>query len=248
MALVAMLLRRARCSTGLPPVIPALGAPRTFQSVVRAILCSGKQSPAQGINSAGSGFRRPILGFATASVAEPTADENLVRDFVTVPSAQENLVRALESRIDSAGLPKFPGEFPFDIKRYPERLVLKRTFHEEIVRIEVNLLYEVEIGRIPMLVTITKTRNRQWLEFRLTASPHEFTIESLSVKESEPPASKEESDFSELDCNTQKAFCDYLEAKGIKPNTLNFLFQCVANKDKRECPIWLNKVKNFVEK
>ncbi|CAI0427309.1 unnamed protein product [Linum tenue] len=201
MALVAMLLRRARCSTGLPPVIPALGARRTFQSVVRAMLCSGKQSPAQGINSAGSGFRRPILGFATASVAEPTADENLVGDFVTVPSAQENLVRALESRIDSAGLPKFPGEFPFDIKRYPERLVLKRTFHEEIVRIEVNLLYEVEIGRIPMLVTITKTktRNRQWLEFRLTASPHEFTIESLSVRESEPPASKEEPFFQNPD-------------------------------------------------
>lgn len=53
---------------------------------------------------------------------------------------------------------------------------------------------------------------------------------------------------SDLDENLQKAFHKYLEIRGIKPSTTNFLHEYMINKDSREYLNWLNKLKKFIEK
>lgn len=53
--------------------------------------------------------------------------------------------------------------------------------------------------------------------------------------------------WSDLDENLKKAFHKYLEIRGIKPSTTNFLFEYMLNKDSREYLIWLKKLKDFVE-
>lgn len=52
---------------------------------------------------------------------------------------------------------------------------------------------------------------------------------------------------SDLDENLQKAFHKYLEIRGIKPSTTNFLHEYMINKDSREYLVWLKKLKEFVE-
>lgn len=53
---------------------------------------------------------------------------------------------------------------------------------------------------------------------------------------------------SDLDENLQNAFHKYLEVRGIKPSTVNFLQGYMANKDSKEYLQWLNNLKKFVEK
>lgn len=53
--------------------------------------------------------------------------------------------------------------------------------------------------------------------------------------------------WSDLDENLKKAFHKYLEIRGIKPSTTNFLFEYMLNKDSCEYLIWLKKLKDFVE-
>lgn len=53
--------------------------------------------------------------------------------------------------------------------------------------------------------------------------------------------------WSDLDENLKKAFHKYLEIRGIKPSTTNFLFEYMLNKDSHEYLIWLKKLKDFVE-
>ena len=52
---------------------------------------------------------------------------------------------------------------------------------------------------------------------------------------------------SDLDENLQKSFHKYLEIRGIKPSTTNFLHEYMINKDSREYLGWLKKLKKFVE-
>lgn len=53
--------------------------------------------------------------------------------------------------------------------------------------------------------------------------------------------------FRDLDENLQKAFHKYLEIRGIKPSTTNFLHEYMINKDSREYLVWLKNLKKFVE-
>lgn len=52
---------------------------------------------------------------------------------------------------------------------------------------------------------------------------------------------------SDLDENLQKSFHKYLEIRGIKPSTTNFLHEYMINKDTREYKNWLKKLKQFVQ-
>ena len=52
---------------------------------------------------------------------------------------------------------------------------------------------------------------------------------------------------SDLDENLQKAFHKYLEIRGIKPSTTNYLHEYMINKDSREYLRWLKNLKEFVE-
>lgn len=52
---------------------------------------------------------------------------------------------------------------------------------------------------------------------------------------------------SDLDENLQKAFHRYLEMRGIKPSTINFLHEYMINKNCREELLWMKKLKKFIE-
>lgn len=53
--------------------------------------------------------------------------------------------------------------------------------------------------------------------------------------------------FSDLDENLQKGFYKYLDVRGIKPSTTNYLREYMADKDNREYLLWLKNLKKFVE-
>lgn len=53
--------------------------------------------------------------------------------------------------------------------------------------------------------------------------------------------------FRDLDEGLQKAFTKYLEIRGIRPRTTNFLHEYMINKDSREYLVWMKKLKNFIE-
>lgn len=53
--------------------------------------------------------------------------------------------------------------------------------------------------------------------------------------------------LSDLDENLQKAFHKYLEVRGVKPSTTNFLLEYMINKDNKEYFQWLKNLKNFIE-
>ena len=52
---------------------------------------------------------------------------------------------------------------------------------------------------------------------------------------------------SDLDEDLQKAFRRYLNIRGIKPSTINFLHEYMINKNSKEELIWMKKLKKFVE-
>ncbi|KAF3951304.1 hypothetical protein CMV_023030 [Castanea mollissima] len=53
--------------------------------------------------------------------------------------------------------------------------------------------------------------------------------------------------FVDLDEDLQKAFKRYLNIRGIKPSTINFLHEYMINKNSKEELIWMKKLKKFVE-
>ncbi|CAL1378997.1 unnamed protein product [Linum trigynum] len=244
MAFVPVLLRRAASSSALPAGIRVFGCPRTFHSAASTILSSEKQSlPGQGLNGAGSGLSPLFLRFSTAAVEEPTVDETLIR--------------TLESGVDAAGSPKVegvPDGCPFDIVQdNPGNLtvILQRRFGREVVRIKIDLSQIVDIGEanipssIPLSLNIIKPNRQEGLGFAITAFPREFTIDTLAI--SDDNSSCGGLHFSDLDSEMQKAFHKYVEARGLEPITINFLFQFVANKVKRDWLNCLHRVKKFVE-
>ncbi|KAL6570392.1 hypothetical protein OROMI_014906 [Orobanche minor] len=102
---------------------------------------------------------------------------------------------------------------------------------------------------IPLSVSVSK-KDGPSLEFSYVAYPDEIVIDSLSVKN--PDFSDEQilydgPVFQELDEALQKSFHKYLEIRGIKPSTTNFLHEYMINKDSREYLVWLNKLKNFIK-
>lgn len=115
---------------------------------------------------------------------------------------------------------------------------------------------------IPLVINVVSKGNvKASLEFSCTAYPDEVSIDGLAVREqeeqsddkgsdipSEVKVAYEGPDFSDLDENLQKAFHKYLEIRGIKPSTTNFLHEYMINKDSREYLLWLRNLKNFIEK
>jgi complement component 1 Q subcomponent-binding protein len=52
---------------------------------------------------------------------------------------------------------------------------------------------------------------------------------------------------SDLDENLKKGFHKYLEIRGIKASTTNFLHEYMISKDSREYMGWLSNLKQFIE-
>lgn len=241
------MLRRASSSI-LPLAIRAVGSQRTFRSAISA-----------------------ALSVEITTLNRSTFIPFLQR-FSTKPSSDENLIRVIESEIDCAEQPtadEIPNEFPFKIQDNPgERtILLTREYGDEFIKVEVDMpnpddVEEDEEGdgnedeaadnrpSIPLVVSISKG-NGTCLEFGVTAFPDEITIDSLSVKQ--PDASDDElayegPEFGDLDENLQKAFHKYLEIRGIKPSTTNFLQEYMLNKESKEYLHWLKNLKKFIAK
>ncbi|CAN4089162.1 unnamed protein product [Withania somnifera] len=189
------------------------------------------------------------------------------------PSSDESLLKVIQYEIQCADeldeVEEAPVGFPFKIEDYPgqQTITLTREYQGETIDVEVHMPDLVtgdededgndadndgESGtqsQIPLVVRVSK-KNGPSLEFGLTACPDEIAIDSLSIKDPTVPEDQiayEGPDFSDLDENLQKAFHKYLEIRGIKPSTTNFLHEYMINRDAREYVMWLKNLKKFIE-
>jgi len=193
--------------------------------------------------------------------------------FATKTSADGSLVQVLQSEIDCAleddpaeNQVEIPDDFPFEIEdNSGERTIhLKREYQDETIKVQVDIPNVAPEGNedeedaekndnessIPLVVSVFKG-NGVCLEFGVTAFPDEISIDSLSIRqpeESEDQLAYEGPEFTDLDENLQKAFHKYLEIRGIKPSTTNFLQEYMFSKDNKEYLVWLKNLKNFIEK
>ncbi|XP_068643842.1 uncharacterized protein At2g39795, mitochondrial-like [Aristolochia californica] len=193
-------------------------------------------------------------------------------------NSDANLLKVIDSEIkcaeesdDHDRVEEVPGGFPFTIEDNPgdQTITLKREYQGETITVEVHMPDLVtgendedddddgdqnddnpNQSSIPLVVSISKSQG-PIMEFSVTAFPDEISIDGLSLKEQETSEDKlayEGPDFADLDENLQKALHKYLEIRGIKPSTTNFLHEYMINKDSREYLNWLQTVKKFVEK
>ncbi|KAL5101996.1 hypothetical protein RYX36_006323 [Vicia faba] len=192
------------------------------------------------------------------------------------PSSDENLLRVIESEItcaqetdESGHAEEVPSNFPFKIIDSPgqQTITLERSYQGEEIKVEVHMPdlvtgdengneddKDVESERatqssIPLSVSVSK-KGGPSLEFSCIAYADEIVIDSLSVKNpdvSDDQIPYEGPDFQDLDESLQKTFHKYLEIRGVKPSTTNFLHEYMINKDSREYLVWLNKLKSFIQ-
>ncbi|PPS17258.1 hypothetical protein GOBAR_AA03310 [Gossypium barbadense] len=200
---------------------------RSYHSCIFTALNHGLQSQHPTVNR----FYPNTLHFSTAVDSQKSASD-------------ESLLRVIESEIQCAEesdeydqAEGTPSEFPFKIEDTPglQTITLTREYDGELIKVNVHM---------PDLVTGCPS-----LEFNCTAYPDEITIDSLSVRNpnSEDELAYEGPDFYDLDENLQKAFHKYLEIRGIKPSTTNYLHEYMINKDGREYILWLKNLKKFIE-
>ncbi|OVA15570.1 Mitochondrial glycoprotein [Macleaya cordata] len=252
------IIRRAASSI-VPLANRAIGAQRSFSSAIFSTLLKK--------NSSGSLTQElcrrtfvPTLHFSSLS-KKPSSDETLIQVI-------DSEIQCAEETDDHDRVEEIPSWFPFKIEDNPgeQTITLTREYHGEVIKVIVHMPDLVtgdgedddqdndddgEKGgqsSIPLVVSISK-KSGPCLEFSVLAYPDEITINSMSVKE--PEASEDEiayegPDFSDLDDNLQKAFHKYLEIRGIKPSTTNFLHEYMINKDSKEYLTWLNNLKKFI--
>ncbi|XP_004490908.1 uncharacterized protein At2g39795, mitochondrial-like [Cicer arietinum] len=193
------------------------------------------------------------------------------------PNSDENLLRVIEAEIncaletdDQSAVEEVPNNFPFKIvdSAGQQTITLERSYQGEEIKVEVHMPdlvtgeehdnedddkdNESEAATqssIPLSVSVSK-KGGPSLEFSCVAYPDEIVIDSLSVKNpdiSDGQIPYEGPDFQNLDESLQKTFHKYLEIRGIKPSTTNFLHEYMINKDSREYLEWLKKLKNFIQ-
>uniref|UniRef100_A0A1J3HL61 Uncharacterized protein, mitochondrial n=1 Tax=Noccaea caerulescens TaxID=107243 RepID=A0A1J3HL61_NOCCA len=190
-------------------------------------------------------------------------------------SSEQSLLRVIESEIKSARETgdrdleeeSAPGSFPFKIEDNPgsQSVTLTRDYKGEHIKVVVSmpsLDADAEDDEdddddglsngssIPLVVTVTKKSGLS-LEFSCMAFPDEIAIDALSVSQPgnslEDQLANEGPDFEDLDENLKKTFYKYLEIRGVKASTTNFLHEYMMRKVKREYLLWLKNVKKFME-
>uniref|UniRef100_A0A7N0UU82 Mitochondrial glycoprotein n=1 Tax=Kalanchoe fedtschenkoi TaxID=63787 RepID=A0A7N0UU82_KALFE len=207
----------------------------------------------------------PIRQFSsTAAVKRTNSDDTLLRVI------EAEIQCAIEAE-DQDKAEEVPHNFPFEIEDNPgeQTVSLSRKYQGETINVVVHMPDivsgegaeddgdddkddEAEDGNqssIPLIVRISK-KDGPSLEFGCTAFPDEIAIDTLAVKDpntSEEQIAYEGPDFMDLDENLQKAFHKYLEIRGIKPSTTNFLHEYMISKDSREYLMWLKNLKSFIE-
>ncbi|GMI87176.1 hypothetical protein like AT3G55605 [Hibiscus trionum] len=230
---------------------------RNYHSSIFTALSRGLQSQQPAVNR----FFPNTFRFSTAVASKK-------------PSSDESLIRVLESEIQCAEeedgadqVEGTPSGFPFEIEDNPgiQTVTLTREYDGELVKVDVHMVDhgdEQEEGEdddgddyekqnkisIPLVVTVSK-KDGTSLEFNCTAYSDQIVIDSLGFRSpnTEDELAYEGPDFHDLDENLQKGFYKYLEIRGIKPSTTNFLHEYMMNKDNREYLNWLKNLKKFVE-
>ncbi|KAF7831030.1 Mitochondrial glycoprotein [Senna tora] len=203
----------------------------------------------------------PTSHFSSAQPKKFPSDESLLR-------ALESEIRCAEEADDHNRVEHIPSDFPFEITDTPgqQTITLQRKYQDENIKVEVHMpdlvTGENEDDRdddneserasqssIPLVVSVSKNGGPS-LEFTCMAYPEEIAIDSLIVKNpenTEDQIAYEGPDFQDLDENLQKAFQKYLEIRGIKPRTTNFLHEYMINKDSKEYVVWMKKLMRFIE-
>lgn len=190
-------------------------------------------------------------------------------------SSEQSLLRVIDSEINTAlqiddpdlDEETAPGSFPFKIEDNPghQTVTLTREYKGEHIKVVVSMPSldgdenddedDDDDGHsngssIPLVVTVTKKSGLS-LEFSCMAFPDEIAIDALSVSNQgstlEDKLANEGPDFECLDENLKKTFYKYLEIRGVKASTTNFLHQYMMRKVKREYLLWLKNVKKFME-
>ncbi|KAL1806160.1 hypothetical protein ACET3Z_029228 [Daucus carota] len=206
----------------------------------------------------------PVRSYSASSAAVKTTNTS---DQTLVKVIDAEIVCAEESD-ENPEVIEAPEGFPFKIEDIPgqQTINLSRKYQDETITVEVHMPDLVTgeddneddddvdddkpaQSHVPLVVKVAKS-HKFILEFNCTAYPDEISIDSMSVKK--PDSAEDEipyegPDFSDLDENLQKAFHKYLEIRGIKPSTTNFLHEYMINKDSREYMMWLKNLKNFVQ-
>ncbi|XP_022764511.1 uncharacterized protein At2g39795, mitochondrial-like [Durio zibethinus] len=243
----------------VPLAIRLTRAQRNYHSCIFAAMNHSFHSQQSSLNR----FYQNSLHFSTAVDSGKT-------------SADQSLLRVLESEIQCAEesdeydqVEETPSGFPFEIEDTPglQTITLTREYDGELIKVDIHMPDlvtgdEQEQGEdddeddyekpskssIPLVVTVSKSGGPS-LEFNCTAFPDEIAIDSLAVRNpnSEDELAYEGPDFHDLDENLQKAFHKYLEIRGIKPSTTNYLHEYMINKDSREYLRWLKNLKKFME-
>lgn len=210
------------------------------------------------------------LRFASAK-AKPklSADENISR---VLDSEIDCAERECVDRQDL----DLPNDFPFEVvdNAGDQSITLKREFAGE--KVQVNVFMQLDDigdmneddeddggddddrddGGSPMpkisLITLIDKGEGPSLEFCCDLAADGLHIESMLLKRddgsSEEGNAYEGPEFSDLDENLQKAFCKYLEERGISPSLREFLHEYMIQKDDREYLNWLKNMKSFIEK
>ncbi|KAK3422541.1 hypothetical protein EUGRSUZ_G02989 [Eucalyptus grandis] len=247
------ILRRSASSLA-PLAARALRSRRSCHSAVFAALNQSRIV-------AGEPRRGPLPPPRGYSTKRPGSDESLLR-------VLESEIQCAEEADDHDRVEDAPGGFPFEIEDKPgfQTITLSREYQGEEIKVEVSMPdlvtgeddgddnqddddEKASQSSIPLVVSVAKG-NGQFVEFCCTAYPDEIVIDSLAVKNAENTEDQiayEGPDFQDLDENLQKAFHKYLEIRGIKPSTTNFLHEYMINKDSREYLMWLKNLKKFVE-
>ncbi|KAJ8769450.1 hypothetical protein K2173_002940 [Erythroxylum novogranatense] len=236
------MLRKA--SSALLPL--EIRSSRTFQRSIPSVLCVDKHSLV-----ANQSFL-PLSRFST--------DATLKQSFNDIDSVPDGFPFEIEDIL---------GE---------RTVLLKRKYLDETIKVEVDMPnVEVEEGNedddntefnaphsVLLVVTISKDNNSKFLEINVTAFLDEISIDSLTIKDSSISEDQLGLDFNlrllvsangfllmhfrVSDENLQKAFHKYLEIRGIKPSTTNFLLEYMIEKDNKEYLKWLHNIKDFVGK
>ncbi|KAG6532592.1 uncharacterized protein At2g39795, mitochondrial-like [Zingiber officinale] len=210
----------------------------------------------------------PRAAFFSSNAMKPTSDVNLLRVI-------DSEIKCAKESEDHDRVEEIPVGFPFEIQddKGMNTVTLKRNYHGESVEVIVSMPSLVtgeepdnqpdndeedddqeerpSQSSIPLTVIVSKGKGPS-LEFSCAAYPDEVTIDSMSVRENKESDDEmlayEGPDFNDLDENLQKAFHKYLEIRGISPLTTNFLHEYMINKDGREYLLWLNNLKQFIQK
>ncbi|CAN8284795.1 unnamed protein product [Cochlearia groenlandica] len=199
--------------------------------------------------------------YSTAAIDRESSEKMILRVIDTeIRSAIDTDDRDLEEETA-------PGSFPFRIEDNPghQTVTLTRDYKGEHIKVVVSMPSpdadendhdDEEDGTsnessIPLTVTVRKKSGLS-LEFSCVAFPDEIAIDALSVNQTTVISSQDElanegPDFEDLDENLKKTFYKFLEIRGVKASTTNFLHEYMMRKVKREYLLWLKNVKKFME-